>query len=334
MQNFCELTVTALSGGILYPLNNIDGWILDTYDGLGIPNVSRHAQRGPFQAGDSDLGFTLRPRFLSFAWTLQGCTVAQLWDFRCKMIAIFRPRSDTPVVLQIALPNGKIIATDVHMQGILDYPVSSRIDGKTQRVALGLKASDPRLYNPEEQSISFTTAQLSGGWNVEEDGETTIDGWTVEENGETTLLGWNIGGSTIENEQSIDYANSAGCPNADVEYPVIRMNGSLNNPIIENLTTEEILPLTYNGGLAIATGDWVEIDLNYSAKTIKDQDGNSVDEFLDPVNDLATFHFAYAGEEKPDGTFHDGVNVIKITAQNATLASSVDITWYERFIGV
>ena len=335
MLKFCEVTVIGNSGGNIYPLNNIEKWHLEVYDGLGIPNVARHAERGPFQSGDTDLGFTLMPRFLSLSWVLFGCDPRDVWDLRCELISIFRPRSTQPVQLTYYLPNGEVVSSDVQMTGVLEYPTASRLDGSTQRVAITLKASDPRLYNPTSIIVEFTTLKKTDGWNIEEPATSSVlDGWTVEEPGASSELGWNIGSGEIDATEIIQYGGS-GCANGDIEYPVITINGALQNPVIENVTTGEILPLNANGGLQVASGDYVVIDLNYGKKTIIDNNGNSVDEFLDTNNDLATFHLAYNGEEKPDGSgFYDGSNEIKVTATNASANSSIVIEYFERFIGV
>lgn len=335
LPKFCEVTVIANSGGSTYPLNNIDKWHLETYDGLGVPDIARHSERGPFQLGDTDLGFTVRPRFISLAWVLFGCDPYDLWDLRCQLISIFRPRVLNPVSLTFYLPNGEIVSSDVHLQGVIDFPTANRLDGQAQRVGILLKASDPRLYNPTPIDVTFTTLKKTAGWNIEEVSTFTVtDGWTIEEPSTFSDLGWNIGSGEIDAEETIVYTMS-DCNNGDVEYPIITINGALENPVIENTTTGERIPLNANGGLTVASGESVTIDLNYGQKTIIDSSGNSVDQYLDTDNDLATFHLAYAGEEKPDGSgFYDGTNVIKVTATNASANSSIVISYYERFIGV
>lgn len=49
--------------------------------------------------------------------------------------------------------------------------------------------------------------------------------------------------------------------------PIIRLFGPCTNPRIENQTTDEVLEFTANGGLVLASGDYVEIDV--AAATVR-----------------------------------------------------------------
>lgn len=333
----CEISLKAYSGGQECSLNGVCGFILSEYDGLGVVNTRRLAQRSPAQNGDTDLGFRLDPRIVLLAWTQQGAGAAELWNFRAEMLGIFRPRTDDPVTLHFGLPNGLIYATDVNLTGELDHKFGDRLDGKTQRVVAALKASDYRLYNPIQQVLTFSIIDGYEGWSIEEPATSSPyannTGWDVMPSGVFQVgNGWNIGQADLFIVTPIYYAQ--GAINADVEFPIIRLIGPISSPIITNQTTGETLPFTNNGGLILGIGEWVEIDLNFSEKTAINQSGNDVSQYLDTDNDLATFHLSYNTELLNDGSRSTGENIISVAGGGVTPQTSIEIYYYERFIGV
>lgn len=327
--------VFARSGGTLYDLNHLDGLVLLNYSGLGMANVRRLTQRGPFQQGDTDLGFRVDPRTVGLTWGIWGRGERPLYDLeeaRVKLYGIFRPRDDDPIQLLFITPAGQKRQMDVNLVGAVDGGSGSYEGYGEQRIGAAFKASDPRLYNPVQKSLTFDLLDTADGWNIEEVGETTADGWGIEETGQTTADGWQIGVSLLNRTQTLAYAT--GSLAADVEYPVIRVNGPINAPVIDNLTTGEKLDFSGEGGLVLGMGEYVEIDLSYSTKSIVNQAGESVEQYLTEDSDLATWHLAYNTEKLADGSRSDGNNTIRVIGTGATLATNVQILWYERFIGI
>lgn len=315
----CEIQAVALAGGRYYDLNKISGnWILTDVDGLGMTDTRRLSQRGPIQDGDTDLGWRREPRYLALRWALQGCNAKHLWDLRTELMTIWRPRISDPVILTFYLPNGSIRATDVNLEGELDFKSGQRLDGRTQAVVVPLKASDPRLYDPTLRTVEFNLLDTTGGLPIP---------WTIP---------IPIGGSALNKTETVLYAE--GNLLASPEYPVIILNGPVTNPVIENLTTDEKIDLTANGGLSLSSTEFVTIDLTgrplQDRKTIIDGNNNSVAQYLTTDSDLATWHLAYAGEKLPDGTYSDGNNLIRVTGSNANLQSRVTLRYYDRFEGV
>jgi len=123
-----------------------------------------------------------------------------------------------------------------------------------------------------------------------------------------------------------------------VEYPVIIIGGPLTSPVVENLTTGERIALTANGGLALAAGEFVTVDLSggsrRDAKTLRNQDGSSVSQYLSTDSDLASFHLAYAGELLASGDYSDGNNLIRVTGSDANLLTLVELRYYDRYEGI
>jgi hypothetical protein len=330
----CELTVKANTGGRSYWLNEMKGWTLTAYDGLGIANIRRLAQRGPFQDGDTDLGFRRDPRFISLTWIHQGCNPADLYDIRATLHGIFRPRVDDDTQLIFELPNAKRYAADVNLQGLSDYLTSNRLDGDTWQVSLVLKASDPRLYDPSEFTFS-TTANIDG-WNIEETGASSPwaddTGWDVANVSAPLASGWNIGLSDLVVNFFFRYTRDE--LNGDIEYPIIRITGPITNPSLIHLETNEKIRLT--NGLVVPGGDYVEIDLRYGFKTIKDSAGNDVSEFLSTNSDLSTWHISYPTELLSNGlrTPITGLNRFLLTGTNISPATSISFNYFHRYVGI
>lgn len=331
-----EIIMRAISGGITYDLTSLNsGFVLIDYDGFGISEINRLAQSGPFQAGDTDLGFSQEPRYLMLTWELVKGTNTDLWNHRAEVMGIFRARVADPVQIIVDLPNGEQRATDVNLDGQFDMPRADRADGVTQRAAVSLKASDPRLYDPQQKFVTFQLLSTLVGWEIEETGQTTSDGWNIEETGQATADGWNIGVSVLNVTQTVSYAGNAIY--ADIEYPLIRIFGPIDSPVLTNKTTGEVIDLSANGGLSLGLGEFVEIDLRYEGgKTIKNQAGVDVSQYLSSDSDLATWHLSYNTEliDIINGTRSDGDNVINVSGTGVTLATRVDIFYYDRYIGM
>jgi hypothetical protein len=328
-----EVKLVAQSGGNLYLLNEVCGYILKDYDGLGTSQVRRLSQRGPGQQGDTDLGFAQEPRFINLGWIQQGQKAASLWELRRHLLGVFRPRTNDPVILTFTFPGNIQRAAGVYLEGELDHKSGDRMDGRTQRVLTVLKASDPRLYDPRQQRVSLNLITSTSGWEIDHPTAPTGQGWLI---GSGLVVGnpdgWPIGQSAGDLTLTIFYAN--GALDADIELPVIRLFGPAASPTISNLTTDEHIPLTDNGGLSIGAGQFVEIDLAYGRKTIKDQDGVAVDQYLDPDNDLATWHLSYNTELLASGGRSDGNNVIRVTADGVSSVTRLEVIYYDRYIGV
>lgn len=101
------------------------------------------------------------------------------------------------------------------------------------------------------------------------------------------------------------------------EYPTIAIAGPITNPIITNWTTGESIGLTYG----IIAGEVVVFDLTYERKSVTSSLNGSLAGYIS-TSDLATFHLA------------PGVNNLSISGYGTTTATTVTMTWHERFIGI
>lgn len=300
-----------------YDLNR-DQIRLTNYD-LGMAANVRLSQRSPFQLyGDTDLGFRMSPRYVDLEWFIRGSSLSDYRDLRGELIAVFVPRVDDPVQMVFDFGD-RSRALDVNLEGELLW--RDRVETK-EKVSGIFKASDPRLYDPDLITEVFDLAGSSG----------SNQGWAIP-----WPIPWGIGTDIINLVKSINYADldPLGAP----EFPLIRIIGPITDPIIENETTGEKIDLTGQGGLVLSdSSEWVEVDLSdfprRDAKTIRDQDGNSVDPYLTTDSDLATWHLAPKGEKLESGAYCTGVNNVRVSGFNVDATTQVSLRYYDRYFAV
>jgi hypothetical protein len=301
----------ALHANEKYSLRNFHGYVIERIEGLGVPNTRRQLSRGAFQDGDTDLGFRLDAREIAITWVLADDSLWELDDIRQEIYSIFRPRFDDPVSLRFILASLRMRQANVNLIGVMDASDIEDVYG-AQRLTAVFKASDPRLYDPRPQSVSFNLITYTDGWEIP---------WEIP---------WPIAQSAIDATETIFYAS--GDRLAAPEFPVIRLFGPIASPVIQNLTTGENLDFSGNGGLNVGLGEFVEINLAYGAKTAVNQDGDSVEQYLTDTSDLALWHLSYNSEVLSDGTRSDGNNVIRVVGNGASTVTRVEIYYYNRYV--
>jgi hypothetical protein len=313
-----DLTLLARVAGLEYDLNDRVEIRLRAYD-LGTPNVRRLSQRAPEQHGDTDLGWRMDPRFVDLAFSIAGDDLPHYRQLRGRIMEAFYPRDNDPVQLIFDFGGGLVRALNVNVDGSLNW---ARRLLSYQDVSGIFKASDPRLYDPEQRTVLFSL-ETSGG---------SAEGWEIP-----WEIPWEVGADVLDLAVNVTYA--AGSRLGAPEFPVIRITGPITNPVITNETTGEKIDLSGGAGL-ILTGpsEFVTVDLSggerRDSKTVRDQDGDSVDHFLTTDSDLATFHLAPAGERLPAGNYASGINVIRVTGTGVTPETLVAMNYLDRYIGV
>jgi hypothetical protein len=305
--------LTATTAGQVYDLNDGDEIRLLAYD-LGLASIRRLAQRPPAQLGDTDLGWRMDARFIDLFWVVKGVSLIDYRDVRARFLEVWLPRDDA-VVLTFSFED-RTRALDLFLDGELAWTDRA---GTVEKVSGVFKAPDPRLYDPEIRTLLFDLAGAGAGGA----------GWAIP-----WAIPWAIGSDVLNLALTFDYAGLSRL--AAPEFPFIRIRGPIDDPVITQETTGEVIDLSANGGVSLAdTTEYVDIDLagpdRRDSKTIRDQDGNSADEFLSTDSDLATFHIAPAGEKLFDGSFATGENTIRVTGTNATNQTIVSINYYDRY---
>lgn len=312
--------VPALTANIAeqsYDLNS-DEIRLNSYD-LGMAQIVRLKQRAPLQLyGNTDLGWRMSPRFSDFEWTIKGADLAGYRDLRARLIEIFVPRVDDPVQLVFDFGD-RVRALDVNLDGELLWRNRA---GTIEQVSGVFEASDPRLYDPELITEIFDLSSSAGsnlGWQID---------WPVP---------WPIGTDILNLTKVIDYAELS--PLGAPEFPLIRILGPITNPVVENITTGETIDLSAEGGIVLSdSSEWVDIDLTNAprrdAKTIRDQNNDSVDYHLTTDSDLATWHLAPKGEKLESGAYCTGQNSIRVLGGSVDSNTRVSFRYYNRFFAV
>ena len=169
-------------------------------------------------------------------------------------------------------------------------------DHTYQKYTVALKAADPTCYDPAGQAWNFG---LGGGADTME---------------VPTVIPMTVGGSTIDLTSTITYAGNW------LSYPFIRITGPIHDAIIENQTTGDILDFT---GVTIAAAHYYDIDCRYGHKTVTDNHGANMIADLTAASDLATFHL----EE-------NAINSIRVTGSAVTAATIIQLSYFERWLGV
>lgn len=104
------------------------------------------------------------------------------------------------------------------------------------------------------------------------------------------------------------------------EYPMIVLTGPMNDPVLTNTTTGEILSFT---GATIPAGAAYLIDTRYGHKTVEDTTGANQIGKLANASDLSTFHL------------RPGANFLQVSFSGGTTAASqVNLTYYDRYIAL
>jgi hypothetical protein len=294
------MKVYAIVGGTTYDLNYGDPAKFEGDDGLGMPDLRRMEERGPFQHGSTDRGYRLEPRYATYVFGIPAQSKSALWTQRQELLQIFRP--SRTIIMKHVLDNGEERYLDCLFSGGMNMPAEDRRGGIFQKVGVVLKADDPTYYDPEAQSAMFS---IGGGGN---------DVFKVP-----FEVPFHMGASTINAAITVVY-------NGDVpSYPTIRITGPAEDAVLTNETLDLKLDFT---GTTIAGGDYYDIDLRYGSKTVVDAAGANQISDLTSDSDIAQWRL----ETEPDAS--DGINSLKFTCKSATTATQVALVYYERYLGI
>ena len=174
--------------------------------------------------------------------------------------------------------------------------------GFFQDVAVGIRCADPTFYDPSIMSQDFG---LGGGAN-------SFD--------VPMPVPHDVGDSSLDETVAITYTGNWQ------SYPEIRITGPITDPIVTNQSTSDVLDFT---GISISAGKYYDIDCRYGNKTVIDDAGVNKIADLTTASDLATFHIAPDSLAVPGGT-----NSIRVQGSGVTTATSVNLKYYVRYLGI
>ena len=294
--------------GETYRFNNKQDKFVWGITGQGMPPIEYRTQRGPFQDGETPLGFVLRPRSIGLIHRYNNCNRQGYWDNRSELMDILRPNRQLPgqfqgAVLRKILPNGDKRDLCVFIDSGPNFRGSNRNtwDEFSVQEALRFIAHDPTFFDPDK-NVQDLTLPTSGE-----------DEWA------------------LPFEFSIQFSSDGSAQTDTVmydgtykSYPTIIMQGPLTNPVVQNISTGEKIKLE----TTITDNTTVTISLEPGNKTIFDDLGNNLIGFLTTDSDLATFHLA------PDPEVTDGANLFGVAASAIDAGSRIAIEWFTRYIGI
>ncbi len=295
--------------GTRFPFNTphqFGRWVI-SFSGLGTPPIDYIIQRGPFQHGATVKDFFLAPRVIQLLIRQEFCDRLDWWDGRSALLDILRPNRQTiatatqPGILEFCLPDGSIRQIEsVITEGPRFEPRQlGRWDENAFQEVLRFISYNPVFFDPTRVDASFTILL---------DAELVFP----------ITFPIRFGGGHLISTLNINYTGTWE------SFPTIVITGPLEDAVIRNLTTGEILRFNID----ISPGQIVTIALPYGAKTVTDNFGANLIGNLTPESDLATFHIA------PDPEAANGVNVLTLTGKQPTGATDVELQYFTRFFGI
>jgi hypothetical protein len=296
-----DTVIELIRGGTTLVLTSGNYGIART-SGLGLSPLHRLSNRGPMQHGASDRGYRLDPRTILLSVNVYADSVIEHWERRAELLSMLAP-SDGPLILRVTYPGtlGDIVRQiDVHATGggVFD---SVDFQAWSGAVPMQLRAADPTFYDPVAEAVTWALGGSSGGFGVPGDIPT------------------DMGASTLDQTYAITYAGSAP------GFPMIRITGPITDCVITNETTSEVLDFT---GVTIADGHYYDLDLSYGVKSVLlDGITNKVAD-LTSASNLSSWHLAAATE--PGG----GINSLRATGSAADSATRIDLTYFNRYVGI
>lgn len=288
-------TLEILRSGVALDLTDVENYVVENYEGFGMPPLHRLTERGPLQHGESDRGYRLDPRMIQLVLMLRANDWAEFYSRRQELINQLSPTLDAALNLRFTQPDGTVRQVDCYCAEGPQFSKRDAFRYAGQRAAVRLICPDPAWYDPTRQSVRIV-------------GETGGSGFAFP-----MAVPWTFGGTTVGAETAIVYTGSW------IEYPEIEIIGPVSDPRIEHLDTGEVLDFD---GTTIVDGDSYIIDLRYGYKTVVNGSGLNKISDLTADSDLATWHLI------------PGTNNLQFSGTSAGTNTAIVVRWYRRFLGI
>lgn len=275
---------------------------LVSISGIGTAPLRQLEERSPFQDGSSSVGFRLDPRIINMVLFMNSTSKAGADNQRDILYEYFKGLP-LPLKLKCVKDNGSTRLIDCYTSGMVDAPFDdqNRV-GASQRFAIQLKALNPIWYDPTPLA-----------WGILGGSSTGASGFSIP----MDIPFVQTPNTFIDATLSLSYSGSW------YEYPVITIFGPGMNFKITNNTTGDILNFP---SLVLASGEYVEVDLRYGAKSVVDDTGTNVISELSDDSDLVTWRLA------PAPIASSGANSISFSVtSDATEETGIRINYYNRY---
>ena len=279
--------------------------VVQGMSGWGMSAHQRTSTRGPFQQGSTVISQRLDERTVSFTLRHNGCSKTSWMGNRGTWVdylrenrkPLFSPEPSQLIWHYIVNDTYTSRALDVYFEdGFSFAPSRAGVwDLYSIQEQLSFIAHDPLVYDPTINTV--TVSSMEAELILPVTFPFILGGWQTTQN-ITNAGTWET-------------------------YPVITLNGPLQNVSIENLSTNR--RINYAGEIVVDNP--VTIDLGYDEKTVLDACDNDL--LANASGDIGTFSLQCA----PLVT--GGINELRISAEGADFATaSIVITYYTRYRGI
>jgi len=241
-------------------------------------------------------GYGFEPRTIELQWTYQGNNRTTFLDFLDRFIEFIRPNGNYTYALRNVRPDGRTRQIDVRLTSDL-FMDEFTLGSRGLDEALQFMADDPRWYNPTLISVAVNDALTSGfGFPV----------------------GFPVGFATGHLQENITYGGNAET------HPILTLTGPFQAAAVYNNSIDQSIWITG----ALDAGDTLVIDLDPSATTARRQDGADYYLYLNDSN-LPAFVLSPA-----TSTVTGGINNISFYAESYTSATTLTVSYYERYLNL
>lgn len=269
---------------------------VEAVNGIGYAPFHRFQERGPMQHGETDKGYRLDTRIIQMVLGVNGSSKAELWNARGTLLSVLRPRNAAQS-LRFTLPQGVQRQIDIVMGGGLEMP-SAGTDPLAVKFGVNFFARDPTFYDPTPIAIQFG----GGGSQF----------MTVP-----LPVPWPIGSAAMSQTTPVDVLGTWDA------YPVVTIGGPITDFVMLNQYTGEKLSFL---GKTVNAGEIITVDTRYGYKVIYDATGAARFDLLTSDSNLSTFRLAADSVQ--------GFNNVRVTGSSITAATSVTLSFYNRYIGI
>lgn len=295
--------------GVTYTLTDSNPFEIIEIDGISVAPSNLSTERGPLQHGESVIDFRLEPRTIMLKLQAHSSATHSYQYLRNQINKLFGPyNADLYLtVVWSANERGALELAEpkrIAVRSIGSPNIVTTINQTLNITAvIALRASDPIWFDPNLQLNNLSGNLIGNGMQV------------------PTQIPLFIGVGSFSASTDLTYAGTW------LEYPLIRLDGPLGSPVIENISTGEKIDLT---GTIVPDGSVYIVDLRYAAKRIYDEADPSTNltYLATSDSDLATFAL------QPDPVLAGGVNTLRTTAGLVTADSGIFINYYNRYSGI
>lgn len=267
-------------------------------DNFGLSPLHIVTERSPVQQGETFRAFRLDPRIILVPLLVKCYSLQQQLDMQSRLLNIFKPTTQYGV-FSVVYPNGMTKNINTRVIGGMEFNQPTEA-GYSFRTVVKLYCGDPTWYNPDQNIIPLYT---QSGTPLAYPKAYPVNYGTV-----------------TDSYVTLQYAGSW------VSYPIITVTGPITNFSLTNVTKNQ--NITVLAGTTIPAGTTWRFDLSFGEKTVYDQSGNNKISLIDPSSELAQFAMY------PEGDVPAGINVLTLTGTGMTTATTVYMSYYDRFIGL